>query len=230
MFILSNLIHQLHKVFLLCRTSRRIQSLIRNSVHTCWLSGWMCDCSTDVFKSRNCGLHKHGNTGEHFTQLVAASDKIKIRKIYIVEFYDAGCFSVNFRPKPPQAKYISCKKNNILSMRFTDLRICISTFRNVFVNTADHVTKSDNRNMSAMIIAWFSWGIPLGIWQSRCQWNIVNTPIKTWIANLSIGDEDNCYQYRIFDRSASIWWMARYHSPRRHSLTDTGRNRYACFL
>ena len=35
------------------------------------------------------------------------------------------------------------QKPNISSLWFTDLRIPISTFRNVYVNEADHVTKSD---------------------------------------------------------------------------------------
>ena len=43
-------------------------------------------------------------------------------------------------------------------------------------------------------MAWFSRGIPLGIWQSRRQWNILNTLIKTWITNLSVGFEYNCWQ------------------------------------
>ena len=59
--ILNNLIHQLHNVFSLRRTHITvhrfaIQSLIGNSGRTCTLSGCTCDCSADVFKSRNRGL------------------------------------------------------------------------------------------------------------------------------------------------------------------------------
>ena len=50
----------------------------------------------------------------------------------------------------------------------------------------------------------FSLGIPLGIGQCRRKWNILNTPIKTWIANSSIGDEDNCCQCSSFYHRVSI--------------------------
>ena len=58
--------------------------------------------------------------------------------------------------------------------------------------------------MAATIMTWFSRGIPFGIGQSRSKWNILNTSIKTWMANLSIGDEDNCCQCSSFDHSVSI--------------------------
>ena len=77
------------------------------------------------------------------------------------------------------------------------MTIPISTFRNIYVNEADHVNKSDLNSelkMAAKIMTWFSRGIPFNIGQSRCKWNILNKSIKTWIANLSIGDEDNCCQ------------------------------------
>ena len=104
-------------------------------------------------------------------------------------------------------KLYKLQKPNILSLWFTDLRIPVSTFRNIYVNEADHVTKSDLNSvlkMAATIMTWFSWGIPLGIGKSRCKWNILNTPIKTWIANLSVGDEDYCCQCSSFDHSVSI--------------------------
>ena len=85
--------------------------------------------------------------------------------------------------------------------------IPISTFRNVYVNEADHVTEFDlncELKMGVTIMAWFVRGIPLGIGQSGRQWNILNTPIKTWIANLSIDDEDNCCQRNSFDHSVLI--------------------------
>ena len=99
------------------------------------------------------------------------------------------------------------QKPNILSPWFTDLRIPVSTFRNVYVNEADHVTKSDLNSelkMAATIMTRFSWGIPLSIGQSRRKWNILNILIKTWIANLSIGDEDKCCQCSSFGHSISI--------------------------
>ena len=71
-------------------------------------------------------------------------------------------------------------------MWFTDLRIPVSTFRNVYVNEADHVTKSDLNSelkMAATVMTWFSRGIFFGIGQSRRKWNILNTLIKAWIAN-----------------------------------------------
>ena len=61
------------------------------------------------------------------------------------------------------------QKPNILSLWFTDLRIPVSTFRNVYVNEADHVTtesKSDLNSklkMAATIMTWFLQGIPLSI-------------------------------------------------------------------
>ena len=69
------------------------------------------------------------------------------------------------------------------------------------------MTKSDlncELKMAATIMAWFSRGIPLGVGQSRRQWNKLNTPIETWIANLYIGDEDNCCQCNSFDHSVPI--------------------------
>ena len=72
---------------------------------------------------------------------------------------------------------------NILGMWFTELRIPVSTFRNVYVNEAYHVTKSDLNSelkMAATIMVWFSRGIPFGIGQSMRKWNILSTSIKTW--------------------------------------------------
>ena len=116
------------------------------------------------------------------------------KKIYIVEFdhVEWRCFSAHFTSKP-QEKYISCKKPTYLAC--------------VYVNQADHVTKSDLNSvlkMAATIMTWFSRGIPLGIGKSRRKWNIYNMPIKPWIANLSIRDEDYCCQCSCFDHSVSI--------------------------
>ena len=99
------------------------------------------------------------------------------------------------------------QKPNILSPWFTDLIIPVSTFRNGYVNEADHMTKSDLNNelkMAATIMTGLSRGIPIGIGQSRRKWNILHTLIKTWIANLSIGDEDDCCPRSCFDHSVSI--------------------------
>ena len=125
----------------------------------------------------------------------AASYKRKIAKYILLNLTTWRCFAVHFTSKPPQEKHISCKKPNISSLWFTDLRIPVSTFRNVNVNEADHVNKSDlNSERKMTIMTWFSRGIPLGVGQSRRKWNILNTPTKTWIANLSIGDENDCCQ------------------------------------
>ena len=111
-------------------------------------------------------------------------------------------FLCSFYVETTTRKIHKLQKPNILSLWFTDLRISVSTFRNVYVNEADHMTKSglnSELKMAATIMTWFSQGIPLGIGQSRRKWNILNTPIKTWIANLSIGDEDNCCQCSSFN-------------------------------
>ena len=111
------------------------------------------------------------------------------------------CFSVQFYVETTT----SCKKNQHISQWFTDLRIRVSPFRNVYVNAADHMNKSDPNRKFKMTATIMTWGIPLRLWQSRRQWNILKTPIKIWIANLFIGDEKNCCQRRNFDRSAWIW-------------------------
>ena len=116
-------------------------------------------------------------------------------------------FLCSFYVETTTRKIHKLQKSNILSLWVTDLSLPVSTFRNVYVNEADHVTKSDlncELKMAATIMAWFSRGITLGLGHSRHQWNILNTPIKTWIANLSLGDEDNCCQCSSFDRSVSI--------------------------
>ena len=111
-------------------------------------------------------------------------------------------FCCSFCVETTTRKIHKLQKPNILSLWFTDLRISVSTFRNVYVNEADHMTKSglnSELKMAATIMTWFLRGIPLGIGQSRRKWNILNTPIKTWVDNLSIGDEDNCCQCSSFD-------------------------------
>ena len=149
----------------------------------------------------------HENNGEHFTKTSCSKLQKKNRKTYIVEF-DHVMFLSSFCIKTTTRKIHKLQKTNILSLRFTDLRIPVSTFRNVYVNEADHVTKSDLNSklkMAAMIMMWFSRGILLGVGQSRRKWNILNMPNeKSWIANLSIGDEKNCCQCSSFDHSVSI--------------------------
>ena len=60
-YTLNNLIHQLHNVLFTSPCIRvhrfAIQSLIENSGPTCMLAGCTCDCSANVFKSRNRGLN-----------------------------------------------------------------------------------------------------------------------------------------------------------------------------
>ena len=126
-------------------------------------------------------------------KLVAASYKRNIKKKFIVEFRRVEMFLCSFYVETTTRKIHQLQKPIILSLWFTDLRISVSTFRNVYVNEADHMTKSglnSELKMAATIMTLFSRGIPLGIGQSRRKWNILNTPIKTWIANLSIGDEE----------------------------------------
>ena len=150
-------------------------------------------------------------------KLVAASYKRKNRKRYIVEFDHVEVFLCSFYVETTTRKIHKLLKPNIISLWFTDLRKPVSTFRNVNLNEADHVTKSDLNSelkMAATIMTWFSRGIPLGIGQSRCKWNILNTPIKTCIANLSIGDKDNCCQRSSFNHSVSIGPGSLLCSPR----------------
>ena len=134
-------------------------------------------------------------------ELVAASYKRKIEKYLLLNFAAWRGFSAHFTSKTTTRKIHNLQKPNILAC-VTDLRISVSTFRNVYVNEADHMTKSglnSELKMAATIMTWFSRGIPLGIGQYMPKWNILNTPIKTWIANLFIGDEDNCCQSSSFD-------------------------------
>ena len=84
-----------------------------------------------------------GNNGEHVTKLSPANDKRKMKKYKLVNLTMWICSSAHYTSKPPQEKYISCQKPNILSLWVTDLRIPVSTFRDVYVNGADHVTESD---------------------------------------------------------------------------------------
>ena len=93
-------------------------------------------------------------------------------------------FLCSFYVEAATRKVHKLQKPNILNLWVTDLRIPVSTFRDVYVNGADHVTESDLiakswLKMAATIMAWFSRGILLGIAQSRRQWNIFNSPIKT---------------------------------------------------
>ena len=90
-------------------------------------------------------------------------------------------FLCSFYVEAATRKEHKLQKPNILSLWVTDLRIPVFTFRDVYVNGADHVTESDLNCeiMAATILAWFSRGILLGIAQSRRQWNIFNSPIKT---------------------------------------------------
>ena len=149
----------------------------------------------------------HGNNGEHFTKLVVTRVKRKIEKYIYCWIWPRGDVSLLILRRNHHNKIHKLQKPNILGLWVTDLRNPVSTFRNIYVNETDHVTKSDlncELKMALTIMAWFSRGTPLCVGQSRCQWNILNTPIKTWIANLSIGDEDNCCQRISLDHSVSI--------------------------
>ena len=142
-------------------------------------------------------------------KLVEASYKRKIEKYILLNVTTWRCFSAHFTSKPSQEKYINCKTSTYwtFSLWFTDLRIPVSTFRYVYVNEADDVIESDLNSelkIAATVMTWFSRGIPIRIGQSRRKWNILNTPIKTWIANLSICDEDNCCQCSSFYHTVSI--------------------------
>ena len=81
-----------------------------------------------------------GNNGEHVKKLVAANDK---KKKKIVEFNHVDMFLCSFYVETATRKVYKLQKPNILSLWVTDLRIPVSTFRNVYVNGADHVTESD---------------------------------------------------------------------------------------
>ena len=52
-------------------------------------------------------------------------------------------FLCSFYVEAATRKVHKLQKPNILSLRVTDLRIPVSTFRDVYVNGADHVTESD---------------------------------------------------------------------------------------
>ena len=138
----------------------------------CALWGHTCNCSTDVFKSRNCGL----NAWKWWRTLHRTSCSKwhkKNRKINIVEFDNVEMFLCSFYIETTTRKIHKMHKTQHISLRFTILRIPVSTFRNVYVNVADHETKYEiNRElrMAARIMTWFLWGITLGIGQSRLQW------------------------------------------------------------
>ena len=201
-YILDNSIHQLHNVFLLRRTSRRTDSRSKITDREFRTHAQVARTHVGIADS------VCGNTWKQFTNVVSASYKRKRKICILLNFITWICLTVHFKATPPQEKYVSWKKLNILSLWFTVLRIPVSTFRNVYVNAADHVTKSDlnsKTQMAATIMAWFSRGIPLGIWQFMRRWNVLNRLIKTWIVNLSIACEDSCCQCSNFDHSASTW-------------------------
>ena len=114
---------------LLRRTSRRTDS---QSNH--WLviqdtrAGYQ-DCSADVFK----------NTDKHFTNVVAASDKRK-RKNMNCWIWPRGDVSLIILSRNHHKRNIQIAEKNISSLWFFDLWIPVSTFRNFYVNAADHVT------------------------------------------------------------------------------------------
>ena len=71
-----------------------------------------------------------------------------------------------------RAIYVENSKRNVddlwkpthQSFWFADLRTRVSTLKNWYANTADHVTKSDLKGKSkiaAVIMMWLSQGIPL---------------------------------------------------------------------
>ena len=108
-YILNNLIHQLHNVFLLCCTSECTDS---RSNH--W-SGIQVTRATAARMSLKVGtaVSMRGNNGEHVTKLVAANDKRKMKKYILVNLTTWICSSAHFMSKPPQEKYISCKTQRI---------------------------------------------------------------------------------------------------------------------
>ena len=81
-----------------------------------------------------------GNNGEHVTKLAAANDKRKMKKYELVNFDHVDMFLCSFYFETATRKVHKLQKPNILSLWVSDLRIPVSTFRNVYVNAADHVT------------------------------------------------------------------------------------------
>ena len=92
MYILNNLIHQLHNMFHFT-VHQGAQIQVTDSWYTHWLgiqdacTGCQNVCATAVWMSLKVGIvdSMHGKTGERVTKLVAACDK-KYTYIYIVEF------------------------------------------------------------------------------------------------------------------------------------------------
>ena len=158
-YILNNLIHQLHMFLLHCISSctdswsnhwSGIQDTRAGCQDTCVTAAWM---------SLKVGIADFlpGKTGEglknYFQEVIEEKEKMYIC-CWIWSCGDVSLFILGWNHF--QEKYISWKKN--LRLWFTNLRIRISIFRNVSVNAADHLTKSDLNSkfkMAAMIMTWF---------------------------------------------------------------------------
>ena len=76
-------------------------------------------------------------------KLIAASYYRETEKIYTVEFEHVEMFPCSFYVETTTRKIHKLQKSNILSLWFTNLGNPVSIFKNVYVNEADHVTKSD---------------------------------------------------------------------------------------
>ena len=142
----------------------------------------------------------HGNTGEHFTKLVAASDKNENKKNIYCWIWPRGYVSLFILGWNHFKKNTEVAKNQ-------HIKPLVYWLENLHFHFQKCLCRCDlNRKfkMAAMMMT-FLRGIPFSIWESRRQWNILNMSIKIWIANLSIGDENNCCQCRIFYHGASIW-------------------------
>ena len=97
-----------------------------------------------------------GNNGEHFTKTICSKLYKQNRKICIVEFDHMGMFLSSFYVETITRKIH--KLHNILSLWFADMRITVSTFRNAYVNEADHVTGYDLNSelkMAVKVMTWF---------------------------------------------------------------------------
>ena len=112
-----------------------IQSLIGNLGRT-------CDCSADVFKSRNRRLNEREQWRARHKASCSKWQK-KNEKNINWWIWPCGYVPLSLYVEAATRKVHKLQKPNILSLWLTDLRIPVSTFRNVYVNGADHVTESD---------------------------------------------------------------------------------------
>ena len=136
-YILINLIHQLHNVFLPHRTSGCTDSW---SNHWAGIQVARARCqdahATAARMSLKVGIadSMQGNNEEHFTKTSCCQLSKKNRIIYIVESNHVEMFLCSFYVKTTTTKIHKLQKPDILSLWFTNLRIPVSTFRNVYVN------------------------------------------------------------------------------------------------